>query len=310
MAHMAASTSGLSVVTGAFSFTGKYIASRLLDDGQRVKTLTGHPDRSNPFGERMSVAPLDFDDRVALTRSLEGADTLYNTYWVRFERGPVTFERAVQNTNALVEAAVDAGVQKIVHISHLHASTPSSLPYFRGKGLAEEAVSHSGLSYAMVRPSLIFGREDILVNNIAWALRRFPVFPIAGSGHYQMQPVFVEDVAEIAVTASREEGNQEIDAIGPETYTFENFVRLIADTAGRRARLMHLPPGLAFVLTGLVGYLVQDVVLTRQEVEGLMADLLFSQAPPTGQTRFSEWLSENASGLGKSYTSELGRHYR
>ena len=310
MPHMSASTSGLSVVTGAFSYTGKYIAERLLNDGQRVKTLTGHPDRPNPFGERIGVDRLDFDDRVGLTRSLDGADTLYNTYWVRFERGPVTFDKAVQNTNALMKAAMDAEVRKIVHISHLHATTPSSLPYFRGKGLAEEAVSSSGLSYAIVRPSLVFGREDILVNNISWALRRFPVFPIAGSGNYQMQPVYVDDVAEIAVSASREEGNREIDAIGPETYTFEDLVRLIADAVGSKARPMRLPPRLAFVLTGLVGYLVRDVVLTRDEIEGLMAGLLVSQGPPTGHKRFSEWLSESASRLGRSYASELDRHYR
>ena len=301
---------GLSVVTGAFGYTGKYITQRLLSMGKPVKTLTGHPNRPNPFGEQIGVAPLSFDDPVALVDNLQGAEVLYNTYWIRFTRGQVTFEKAIENTRTLIKAAEDAGVRRIVHVSITNASANSPLPYFRGKGLLEEAIMSSRLSYAIVRPTVIFGNEDILINNIAWFLRRFPVFPIFGSGSYRVQPIFVEDVAEIAVSAAHQSENVTIDATGPETFTFEGLIRLIATKVGSSARLIHVRPWLALFLSRLTGYVVRDVVLTRDEIEGLMANLLISEGPPMGQTRLSDWLEQNMGLIGVSYASELSRHYR
>ncbi len=302
----------LSVVTGAFGYTGKYIARLLLSEGHRVKTLTGHPRRSSRFGEgEIEVARLDFDDPAALARDMEGSDVLYNTYWIRYSHGEVTFETAVRNTQVLIGAAQDAGVCRLVHISITNASASSRLPYFRGKGLAEEAVLGSGLSHAIIRPTLVFGKEDVLVNNIAWFLRRFPVFAIFGSGDYAVQPVFVEDVARIAVDASKSKANETIEAVGPETLTFEELVRTIAVGTGSNARLMHLPPGLALTLARFVGYLKRDVALTRNEVEALMDGLLVgSEEAPTAPARFSDWVAENATLLGKSYSSEVRRHWR
>ena len=303
-------TAGLSAVTGAFGYTGKHIAQRLLSMGKTVKTLTGHPNRPNPFGERVSVAPLNFGNSEELVRSLQGAEVLYNTYWIRFPRGQVTFDKAVENTKTLIKAAEDAGVRRIVHVSITNASANSPLPYFRGKGLLEEVIMSSSLSYAIVRPTVIFGNEDILINNIAWFLRRFPVFPIFGSGSYRVQPIFVEDVAEIAVSAAHQSENVTIDATGPETFTFEGLIRLIATKVGSSARLIHVRPWLALFLSRLTGYVVRDVVLTRDEIEGLMANLLISEGPPMGQTQLSDWLEQNADDIGVSYTSEMSRHYR
>ena len=302
--------SELDVVTGAFGYTGRYITRRLLAMGRRVKTLTGHPDRPNPFGDRVSVAPFHFDDPAALARSLEGATTLYNTYWVRFSHGRVTFEQAVENTKRLIRAAEEAGVRRLVHISITNPSPQSPLPYFRGKGLLEQAIVQSGLSYAIIRPTVIFGAEDILINNIAWLLRRFPVFVIPGTGDYRLQPIFVEDVARIAVEAGQGRENVIVDAVGPDIFTFDQLVRLIAEKVHSRARIVHLRPAWALFLSRLIGYLVNDVVLTEDEVRGLMANLLISEHPPTGSTRLSDWLDENADRVGTRYASELSRHYR
>lgn len=300
----------LNVVTGAFGYTGRHIAQRLLAEGQEVRTLTGHPQRLNPFQGRVSVAPLNFDRPAELAASLRGATTLYNTYWVRFPRGNVSFERAVENNEVLTKAAQEAGVRRIVHLSITNPSEESYLPYFRGKAAVERAILESGVSYAIVRPSVIFGGEDILISNIAWLLRRFPVFAVPGSGDYRVQPVFVEDVAAIAVDAGRGEGNAILDAVGPEVFTFNELVALLARSIGSRTKVVHLPPNLAFVCTKLLGWLVRDVVLTRAEIDGLMADLLVSREAPRGRTRLSAWLRENAAHLGTRYASELGRHYR
>ncbi len=300
----------LSVVTGAFSYTGKYITQRLLAMGKRVRTLTGHPDRENPFGYQVGASPLNFDNPSQLKESLQGATILYNTYWVRFSYGQVTFDKAVKNTKTLIKAAEEASVRRIVHISITNPSEESPFPYFRGKALVENAITHSRLSYAIIRPTVIFGPEGILINNIAWLLRRFPIFAIFGSGDYRIQPVFVGDVAEIAVNAGRKDDNMVMDAVGPEIYTFDELVRLIADKIQSRARIVHLRPGLVLFLARLVGYAVRDVVITRDEINGLMSNLLVSEGPPTGQTRLSEWLGQHADSVGDKYVSDLKRHYR
>lgn len=303
-------SSELNVVTGAFGYTGNYITRRLLAMGQRVKTLTGHPDRPNPFGDRVSVAPFNFDRPAALVESLRGATTLYNTYWVRFNYKGVTFDQAVENLRTLFHAARQAGVRRVVHTSIANPSEASSLPYYRGKALVEKALIESGLSYAMLRPTVVFGIEDILINNIAWLLRRFPVFAVPGEGDYRIQPIFVEDMTELAVAAGQKDENVIIDAVGPEIYTFDRLVRLLAKTVRSRAWIIHLPPGLALFLSRFIGYVVGDVVLTREEVDGLLANLLVSGGPPTGRTRLSEWLAQHADTVGANYASEVKKHYR
>ena len=298
-----------SVVTGAFSYTGRYIAQRLLLDGERVKTLTAHPNRPDPFDGRVEVMPYNFDSPDELARSLEGADVLYNTYWVRFARSGVTHDTAVRNTEALVRAAEAAGVSRFVHIGITNASADSPLPYFRGKGLVRDAIKASKLPYAIVNPALLFGKEDILVNNIAWALRRFPVFIMYGSGNYYVQPVYVGDLANTAVDVGHQEGNIELDAVGPDVYTFEGLVSLIAKHIGRKARYVHLRPGIAHMLSRAAGLILRDVILTRDEIDGLMAGLLISEGPSTAPTRLTDWLNDNDSSLGLRYESELKRHF-
>src|ERR1700730_11872960 len=298
------------VVTGAFSYTGKYVTRLLLTAGGRVRTLTGHPERANIFGGQVEIAPLDFTDSASLVQSLRGASVLYNSYWVRLSHGGATFAEAVANSRILIQAAKEAGVRRIVHLSIANPSIDSRLPYYSGKAQVERAIVDSGLSYAILRPTVIFGAEDILINNIAWFARHFPVFAIPGSGQYQIQPIFAEDIANLAVDAGRKEDNLILDAVGPEIFTFEGLVRLIATSVASKARLIHVWPWVALRILRLINPIVGDVILTREEIDGLMANLLVSKQPATGQTRFSEWLAKNASILGTKYTSELARHYR
>jgi uncharacterized protein YbjT (DUF2867 family) len=302
--------SDLNVVTGSFSYTGKYITSRLLSLGRRVRALTRNPDRPNPFGGQVEVAPLLFDRPRELANSLAGATTLFNTYWIRFPYKGNTFDTAIENTRILIKAAEAAGVRRIVHVSVTCASQDSPLAYFRGKGQVERAIINSRLSYAILRPALIFGPEDILINNIAWFLRRFPIFAILGNGKYRLQPISAEDLAAFAVDASDRDENLILDTVGPETYEFEELVSLLKAKIKSNARTIHMRPRLGLLLCKLLGLVVDDVVLTREEVEGLMSNLLTSISNPAGQVRFSDWVEKNAAGLGTSYASELNRHHR
>lgn len=297
------------VITGAFSYTGKYATRLLLDRGYDIRTLTHHPRRANPFGDRVQVFPYNFERPDELARSLRGASTLINTYWVRFPRGSSSFEAAVQNTITLIRAAKEAGVQRIVHVSIANPSLESRLGYYKGKAELERAVIESGLSYTILRPTVIFGREDILINNISWFVRRFPVFGIPGDGGYRIRPIYVEDMAELVANAAGQEGNAVLDAVGPETFTFEELVRLIAMKVERSVRLVRMPMPLAYVSTLLVGWYVRDVVLTWEEYQGLMDNLLAPEGPATGETRLSQWLESNRGHVGRQYASEVARHF-
>ncbi len=299
----------MNAVTGAFGYTGKYIARRLLMLGERVITLTGHTARSNEFGAAVKAFPYRFEDPEAMAESLAGVRVLYNTYWVRFDRGESTHDRAVANSRSLIRAAEMAGVERVVHISITNPDAESPLPYFRGKALLEEEIRKARFSHAIVRPTVVFGVEDILINNIAFLLRKLPVFLIPGTGKYRLQPIYVEDLARIAVDAGHMSGNTTIDAVGPSVLTFEELVRSVAKAVGSRAVVLHAPPRLALVAARILGAVLRDVVLTADEVEGLSADLLISREAPTGTTPLESWLTDHADVLGARYASELGRHY-
>ena len=298
------------IVTGAYSYTGRYVARRLLDEGVGVRTLTRNPDREGLFSGLVEASLLDFSDPDGLRRSMQGAGVLYNTYWVRFGRGRTSFEQAVENSRILFDAAARAGVGRIVHFSVANAPSECGLPYFRGKGQVEEILQDMGIPYTIIRPTLIFGAGDLLLSNMAWALRRFPVFPIFGNGDYKVQTVYAEDLAGQAVASGSLSENTVADAAGPETFTFEELLRLLASGVNARVRLVHTLPFLGFALTRLVGLLLRDVVLTRDEVDGLMAGLLTSDAAPAGTTRLGEWLEANPGILGRQYVSEFRRNYR
>jgi NADH dehydrogenase len=296
-------------VTGAFSYSGKYITRRLLERGEEVITLTGHPNRPDPFDGRVKAFPLDFDE-AGMTCSLKDVDVLVNTYWVRFDQGQNTQPQAVENTRKLVNAAKAAGVKRIVHISITNPSAESHLPYFWGKAANEKAVTDSGMDYAILRPTVLVGDEDILINNIAYLLRKFPLFLLPGNGSYRLQPVHVDDVAALAAEAAYSRDNYIVDAVGPDIFTFKEMVQLIGEKIGARRLLLPFPPRLALLAAQFISLFVKDVVLTPEEVDGLMAGLLVSKDPPLGRTRLADWLEANKDKVGTKYASEIRRHYQ
>lgn len=298
------------VVTGAFSYTGKYLTKLLVERGERVRTLTGHPGRPNPFGDKVEVAPLNFDDLESLARAMDGAKAFINTYWVRFPYRGMTHEKAVANSKLLFEAAKRAGIGRVVHTSITNPSLDSSLSYYKGKAQVEEHLKATGIPHTILRPNVIFGKEDVLVNNVAWVLRHYPFFGVPGDGKYGMQPTYVEDFARLMLAGLDATGSEIKDTCGPEAFGFEEWVRRIGETIGKPARIVHFPPSLAYAATTAMGWRVKDVVLTREEIKGLMDGLLVSKEPPLGTTRLTDWTAENRDWLGKVYANEVGRHYK
>jgi uncharacterized protein YbjT (DUF2867 family) len=298
---------GCDVVTGAFSYSGSRIALALAGAGREVRTLTGHPERA--AGSAIAAYPLDFADRAGLVKAMSGATTLYNTYWVRFAHGSTDHDLAVANSRILFSAARDAGIERIVHVSILHADVESALPYFRGKALVEEELIGSGISYAILRPAIFFGGDDVLVNNIAWLLRHLPVFGIGGGGDYRIRGIHVDDLARLCVEYGAARTATRIDAVGPDRPTFRELVEAVRTAVGSRSRLVPVPGAAVPVLARVLGLALRDVLLTRDEYQAMALGFADSDAPTTGDTSILSWLSDNGERLGRTYANELHRHF-
>ena len=307
---LAAPTAQLSVVTGGFSYSGAAIARELLRRGRRVRTLTGHPQRA-PAGTPIEVRPLDFGASSELAAALAGAGTLYNTYWIRFAHGAVDHAQAVANSRVLFEAAAKAGVQRIVHVSITNPSLTSPDSYFRGKAEVEQALAECGVPYAVARPAVLFGRDGVLINNIAWLLRRLPVFAIGGRGDYRLRPIHVDDLAALcADLGARTEQATTVDAVGPQSLTFRQIVAAIRDAVGSRSILVPVPGRVIPALAAGLNLVLRDTLLTSAEYASMAANLADSAAPATGTVAFTDWVRDHGSELGRRYANELDRHYR
>ncbi len=300
---------GFDVVTGAFSYSGAAIARELRSAGRQVRTLTGHPQRAQ--GEHgIDICPLDFDDPVGLVESLRGATTLYNTYWVRFPHGRIDHEAAVANSRTLFYAALHAGVERIVHVSITHPSITSPYPYFRGKAEVERVLAEVGVSYGVLRPAILFGGDGVLLNNIAWLLRRLPVFAVGGRGDYRIRPIHVDDLARLSVEAGAQRDVTVIDAVGPERPTFVELVGLIRETVGSHAKIVKLPGAVMPALSSALGLALRDVLLSREEYRAMAAGLADTEGASTGTVVLSQWLADHSATLGRRYANEIKRHFR
>lgn len=297
----------LCVVTGAFGYSGRYVAERFLEQGARVRTLTNSPPGGSPLADRVEAHPFNFDQPQLLTESLRGAAVLVNTYWVRFNHARFKHADAVENTKMLFKAAKEAGVGRVVHVSITNSSKDSPFEYFRGKAELEEALLATDLPVSIVRPAVLFGQSDILVNNIAWALRKLPLFGVFGDGEYGIEPIHVEDFADLIVAESGQTGNRTVDAVGPEAFTYRELVRVIGECIGVPRKIIGVPPLVGWLAGKILGLVTGDVTITRAEIGGLMAGLLATGSPPVGTTRLTTWAEEHRDTLGVTYANELGR---
>jgi NADH dehydrogenase len=294
-------------VTGAFGYSGRYIARRLIDAGHTVFTLTNSLNRPNPFGEKVQALPFHFGEPELLMQSLRGTDVLINTYWVRFNHRLFTHSQAVANTKILFQAAKRANVSRIVHVSITNPDIHSDLSYFRGKAELEEALKSLGVSYCILRPAVLFGKEDVLINNIAWSLRHLPVFGVFGAGDYKLQPIYVDDFAAAAVERAAGTSNEIVNAIGPEAFTYRELVAAVRRALDVKCAILSVPPEIGYWAGRALGLLVRDVIITREEIRGLMEGRLCVDAPPLGGTNLTEWIGRHKDSLGRRYTSEMAR---
>ncbi len=298
-------------ITGALGYSGRYIAQSALQQGHEVLCLTNSISRPNPL--QLPIAPLSWQNPTALVESLKTCDVLINTYWVRFDHTHFTHQEAVEHTCILFHAAKTAGLKRIVHVSITKPDETSPLPYFQGKALLEKELEKNELPHSILRPAVLFGEtpaESILLNNMDWAMRHFPFVGYFGDGSYCLQPIHVQDFAELALQEAQREDQENviIQAIGPETYTFKELFTILGKAIGKPRPLISVPKFLGYAVTKCVGLLHHDVMLTKEEIIGLMENrLAVKDASPAGQTKLSTWIQQYAETLGQVYASELSR---
>jgi NADH dehydrogenase len=298
------------LVTGASGYIGGAVTRRLIGRTE-VRSLTSHP-AIDRFDGRVRPYPYDFDQPARMKEAFQGVGVFVNTFYVRFNHGHWTFDRAVRVTRELISLAQRAGVRKVVHVSVSNAREASPLPYYRNKSRIEEVIRESGLDFTILRPALVVGPGDILVNNIAYFLRRLPVFTMFGRGRCRVQPIMLDALADLAVEAADGAYAQRTLAVaGPRDWTFLEMVRTIRAAVRSRAIILPVPTAVAFAGLRAAGWLLRDVVLTRDEIEGLIDEYLYADAPVRRGGDFSGWLASPgvATSLGTSYASELQRHF-
>ena len=250
----------------------------------------------------------------ALTSALEGADILACAYWTRHNRPPVghrgpwlSHAEATERTGMLVESALAAGVSRLVWTSIANPGLDPDLSYYAGKAQVERFVKESGIPYAVLRPACFFGPGGLLIENIAWAVRHLPVFPIPSGDPYHVRPIHVDDYAQLVADACRGTDTFTQDATGPDRIEFQELIRYIARTINARTQIVRLPIGVCHFLYGAASHLMRETILTLDELKGLSRNRLDSQEPPSGSISLTAWIKENAETIGSRFLREPRR---
>ena len=302
-------------ITGAWSYSGRHVARRLLDRGDTVLSLTNHP-APDPhlFQGQVKAVPFDFTPG-RLAAHLAEIDVLACAYWTRHNRPPVghrgpwmSHAEATQRSQALIREAKTAGVRRLVWTSIANPGLDADLPYYQGKARVEAAVRSSGLSYGILRPACFFGPGGILLENVAWAVRRLPVFPLpAAAAPFHVRPIHVEDYADLVAEAVHSQETFVRDAAGPDRVEFAALVRHLSAVMGSRTRLVSLPLPVCHLLYAAASRVMGETILTLDELKGLSRNRLDSREDPAGSISLLAYVAANAGTLGRRFLREPRR---
>jgi uncharacterized protein YbjT (DUF2867 family) len=241
------------LVAGGTGFIGRHICKRLLGDGHAVKVLGRNPAKISRMPQLVGAEAVygDVTDPATLAESLKGVDVAVQA--VQFPNHPIevprkglTYERFDhQGTVNLLGSARDAAVPRFVYISGAGADVSSEKTWYRAKGLAERAITSSGLDFAIVRPSWAYGPEDRALNRFAQIARISPVVPQLGIETQRIQPVWVGDVALTAARVLERDAWNDVYEIGSrEVMTMHQVVRTLLEVMGKRRLIVPIPVGL------------------------------------------------------------------
>jgi NADH dehydrogenase len=259
------------LVTGGTGFVGSHLVARLVQAGEQVRALA----RTRVEISGVEVVVGDVRDLSAVTAAVRDCQAVIHLVGIVREIGEATFQRVhVDGTRTVVQACVEAGVGRLLHMSALGARPGARSTYHRTKWEAEELVRRSGLQATIFRPSVIFGAGSGFLAELRRLVHRGPVIPIAGNGMALLQPIWVEDVIScfVGALAKPETAGQAYHLGGPEVFGFEEMVDLVAAAEGIRKPRLHLPVLWLRPLAAVLGRLTPRFPLTSDQLTMLLED--------------------------------------
>ena len=308
----------VAAVTGAWSFSGRHVAHRLLANGWTLRSISNrspHPDDDPYHGQVRRIEYTHDIDRLAT--ELRTCRVLVSNLWTRHDKPPIGHKgpwlshlQAVDQSAVLIMAAAQAGVERLVWTSITNPGQDPDLSYFAGKAVVEQLVRRSGLSYAILRPACFFGGGGILIDNVAWAAQRLPFVPIPDGPPYRIRPIHVEDYADLVVEATASSDDYTIDAVGPDRPEFGELIREVAEAAGSHAKALRLPIKACRLSYAVAGRILGETVLSDDELTGLSRNRLDSKAESTGSTSLLDWIRTTDEKLGRRFRREPHRPWR
>ena len=261
-------------ITGANGFVGRALVQMLVQRGHSVKRLLRRP-YPDPDPERIESVVGSLSDDHALAELCAGADAVCHLVAVIRERGPSTFHSVnVVGTQRVLAAAKTAGVDRVIHLSALGGDPASPYAYLRSKGLGEEAVKSSGLSFTILRASVIYGPDDEFINLLGAVALALPVVPIVGAGGNLFQPISLRNVCEVVCQCLEHEEHHRrtYELGGPDQLRYDDIVRAIAAEMGLRRLYIRLPIGIMTPAAHLMNRLLPHPPVTTGQLDLLGVD--------------------------------------
>jgi uncharacterized protein YbjT (DUF2867 family) len=277
---------GLVAVFGGTGFLGRRIVRHLRNREYSVRVASRRPERGQRlFGTddpHIQLVKANVRDERSVTDAIAGAHTVVNTVSLYVEHGDETFHSIhVEAAQRVAVQAQRAGIKHLVHVSGIGSDTRSRSLYIRKRGDGELAVLGAFANAIIIRPAVMFGPDDAFLTTILNLLRRFPIYPMFGSGWTRLQPAYVEDVAEAIVRAvQRTETNAiTFECGGPRIYTYEELLRMVAREAGLKRILIPVPFA-AWQALAWIAEMMPSPPITRNQVELMQVDNVPSSEMP------------------------------
>jgi NADH dehydrogenase len=277
----------LVTIFGGSGFVGRHTVRALAKAGWRIRVCVRYPNQAfflRPAGTVGQIAPLkcDVTDPDQVARVTAGADAVINLTGILVSRGQSFDEVHAEGARNIAEAAAQAGVGALVHVSAIGADSESASHYAQSKAEGEARVRAAFPAATILRPSIVFGPEDNFFNRFAGLARFVPALPLIGGGKTRFQPVFVGDVAAAVTTAltSQAARGRTYELGGPMTYSFKELMEIVCRETGRRRVLVPVPFGLALFKSFFLQMMPRPL-LTPDQVRLLRHDNVVS---PTALT--------------------------
>lgn len=239
------------LVAGGTGMIGRLVVRELARQGNPVAVLSHRPERAPAHfpGLKVEVRKGDARDAASLERAVQGVETIisamqFPNYPIEDKRRGHTFEEVdARGNERLVAAAKQAGVRQYIYLSGAGAAKDGQYHWLRAKWRAEEAIRASGMTYTIIRPSWVYGPDDKSLNKFVAFARLLPFVPVIGSGDQQLQPVFVNDVAEavVASVTAPSAANQTFEMGGPDRLTMNELIAIMLSVMGKKKPKLHSP---------------------------------------------------------------------